>query len=452
MPLGRRGASASLVNSNAAEAPGSPVDRARLLLGISVFWLALSLVFDGITTLVLPHQLLGLADEATRATTLGLVTFVGLLAGMLIQPVAGVWSDRLRPHWGRRPLLLVGAGLILVGLAVFGSAPAVLVILAGYVLLQAAASAAQAALQGLLPDLVPPDWRGRASGIKGFMDLGGSLLGFILLGELLGRGSATPALLAVGGVVVATLALTLVLVREPRLAAPAAVPWVSVLDAFRLDLRRHRAFAWLVASRFLFLFGSYAVGRFLLFFVADRLGLDRDAAAEQAGGLLAALTLLTLLSIPVGGWLADRLGRRPLMRAGALLSALGVGLLVFADSAALILLFGGLMALGSAAYYGANWALIADLAPPEESGRFYGLANVGTAGAAAGAGLLGPLVDWGNGVGAGTGYTLLFASSAGAFLASAVALRGIVIPARASATAVDACVASETLGQAHAAR
>jgi MFS family permease len=398
---------------------------ARLLLGISIFWLPLSLLFDGMSTLVVPAVLLGLVGEGSRATLLGLITAAGLLSGMLVPPLAGAFSDRLQPHWGRRPVLATGAGLIVVGLGVFNAAQGILLVLVGYLLVQTAASVAQAALQGFLPDLVPIEWRGCASGIKGFMDLGGSLLGFVLLGALLGRGSATAALLAIAGIVVTMLVLTLALVREPQSAAKATVPRVSLLDAFRLDVRRHQAFAGLVVSRFLFLLGSYAVGRFLLFFVADRLGLRPDAAAEQAGGLLAALTLLTLLSVPPGGWLADRFGRRPLMLAGAGLSAVGTGLLAFANSATLILLFGGLMALGSSAFYGANWAMIADLAPPAEAGRFYGLANIGTAGAAAAAGLLGLVVDQGNGVAPGLGYTALFVAAAGAFVASAVALRGV---------------------------
>src|SRR5215210_6727120 len=80
--------------------------RARLLLGISIFWLALSLLFDGLNTLVLPNQLLILAGDRGnamgKATVLGLLTFVGLLAGMIVQPMAGAWSDRMRPRWGRR--------------------------------------------------------------------------------------------------------------------------------------------------------------------------------------------------------------------------------------------------------------------------------------------------------------------------------------------------------------
>ncbi|MDT8306539.1 MAG: hypothetical protein RRC07_11440, partial [Anaerolineae bacterium] len=72
---------------------------------------------------------------------------------------------------------------------------------------------------------------------------------------------------------------------------------------------------------------------------------------------------------------------------------------------------------------GANWALTADLAPDAEAGRFFGLANFGTAGATAAAGLFGPLVDWGNRAQDEAGYTLLFVSAVAAFLASILALR-----------------------------
>src|SRR5688500_18298045 len=100
--------------------------RARLLVGISLFWLGLSVLSDGMATLVLPQHLAQFAPEATRATTLGLLSFVGILAGMLLQPLAGSWSDRLRPRWGRRGALILGALLILLALAAFALSRGVL--------------------------------------------------------------------------------------------------------------------------------------------------------------------------------------------------------------------------------------------------------------------------------------------------------------------------------------
>ena len=105
-------------------------------------------------------------------------------------------------------------------------------------------------------------------------------------------------------------------------------------------------------------------------------------------------------------------------------------------------MFGGLMALGSAAFAAANWALTADVVPPAEAARFFGLANFGTAGAAAAAGLFGPVVDWANaiGPGAGYGYTLLFVASAFVFIASAFALRGMRVAGKVGATGATGAI------------
>src|SRR4051794_38977970 len=88
----------------------------------------------------------------------------------------------------------------------------------------------------------------------------------------------------------------------------------------------------LIAARFLFLFGIYAVGRYLLLFVAHRLQLSGGESAGVAGSVLAALTLLTMIASLPAGWIADRAPRPSLMQAGALISGLGCLLLSFASS------------------------------------------------------------------------------------------------------------------------
>jgi len=419
----------------------------RLLLGVSVFWLALSVLSDGLNSLVLPTLLLNQArggaggESAGSATTLGLLTFGGLAAGMLVQPLAGQWSDRQRGRLSRQAVIGLGLLLVLLALAVLGLAQGLPALFAAYLGVQIAASIAQAGQQGLIPDLVPPAQRGLAAGWKGLMDTGGATLGFLLLGGLLGGDSMAPALLAVAAVLLACYGLAVLLVREqPRLGRPAVTPPPAHLEgssppvapslagAFRLDLRQHAAFARVVLARFFFLLGTYAVGRFLLLYIADRLDLDGGRAAEETGLLLAVLTLLTALAAPLGGWAADRLGRTPLMVLGSLLSAGGTLGLIGAGSQPLILLCGLLMALGSAAFASANWALTTELAPPAEAARFMALANFGTAGGAAAAGLFGFLVDWGNGQAGGYGYTLLFGAAAVALLAAIPAVYRLPAP------------------------
>jgi Na+/melibiose symporter-like transporter len=266
--------------------------------------------------------------------------------------------------------------------------------------------------------------------MKSFMDIGGAMIGFVLLGQLLGSGQPGLAVTVMGGMMLAALALTVLLVREPRVeAAPVNPAAAARRSPFRVDLRRHPQFLWLVVSRFFFLLGTYAVGRFLLLFVANRLGLSPENAAAAAGSLLAGLALVTVVTAPLAGWAADRVGRTPLMAFGALVSAVGVLGYIFAGGLGQIFVFGCLLSLGSAAFASANWAMTADVVPQAEAARYFGIANFGTAGAAAAAGLFGPLVDGVNRASSGGGFAALFAAAALAFVISAVSLRGLRNPA-----------------------
>jgi MFS family permease len=278
----------------------------------------------------------------------------------------------------------------------------------------------------LIPDLVDEKRRGLASGMKGFMDLTGAMLGFILLGQLLGSGKPALAVGMIAGILLVAYLLGILLTPEdrPNKDSPVKTTAIPLREIFRLDRSHHNAFLRLVISRFLFLLGIYGTGRFLLLFVANRLGLSEHQTAEQAGSLLAGLALITVLASPLTGWLADRLGRVPLMVAGAIFSAVSALLLVWAGSPGQILLFGGLMSLGSAAFAGGSWALLADLVPRKESARFFGLANFSTAGSAAAAGLFGPVIDGMERIAPGTGFSVLFVAAALAFLASLLPLKG----------------------------
>jgi hypothetical protein len=120
----------------------------------------------------------------------------------------------------------------------------------------------QAGQQGLIPDVVPPATRGLAAGLKGFMDLAGATLGFVLLGQALGAGGRRQGLLVIGAVLVVGYLLAVVLVREPPVPLPDRSARTPLRDAFRIDRRLHPTFVRLVAARFLFLLGAAVVGRF----------------------------------------------------------------------------------------------------------------------------------------------------------------------------------------------
>jgi MFS family permease len=376
---------------------------AREIVGISILWLALGMLSDGMNTIVMPARLADLVPESGRATTVGLVVSLGIVAAMLVQPFVGALSDRYRQRVGRLPF--IGAGILVTcgALALFAFVRSLEAVVLAFVAVQLAASSVQAAQQGLIPDRIVAPRRGLAAGAKNLMDLTGALLGFALLGGLVadGYGAVT---ITLGAALVVAFVLSALLVRE----GPPQPPTSST----------RRGFVFAIGSRFLFLLATYAIGRFFLLFVAERLGVSAEQAAASAGGLLAAITLATVVAALPGGWAADRFGRRTLVRAGALLGAAGALALIPATSEVAILGAGLLLALASAAFVSANWALVVDLAPPAGSARALGYANFGTAGAAAAAGLFGPLIDAVERTSAGAGYPALFISAAALFLAS----------------------------------
>lgn len=362
----------------------------RVAVGISVMWVALAFVGDGLASLVLPALL---ASNADTATAIGLISFVGLGLAVAAQPIAGSLSDRWRDDLDRRwfiALLVVPTILGLVALAAARSVPAVAV---AFIVVVVAASGVQAGQQTLIPEAVPSGQRGRAASLKTAFDIGGAFVAFVVLGAVLEAGGVAAAAAVTAIVVVGALAVMTVTV------AP-CVPATRAPKVPRPDASRPRAipigFWELVASRFLFLFGIYAVGRFLLLLVADRVAVPADTAVAETGGLLALFTLTTAGAALALGPAVDRIGRRRLAVVGAATGAAGVALFVAPAGLAGVIVAGTLMSIGTAAFSTANWAALTDLAPPADAGRLMGLANVGTGGAAAAAGLVGPVIDaWG---------------------------------------------------------
>lgn len=369
----------------------------RLAVGISVTWVALAFLGDGLSALVLPTIV---ASAPDAATSLGLITFVGLGLAVAAQPLAGRLSDRLRGWADRRWYMAAAAIPTLIGLAILARSDGVVWLAAlGYFGAVLAASGIQAALQTLIPEHVPLRRRGRAAGLKTAFDIGGAFVAFLLLGSALETAGVVGA--AAVTAVVLIVALVVVFLWVPSVPAPGLAPAPVVPRAERrvgvMTARPIPSGFWsLVLSRFLFLLGVFIVGRFLLFLVAERLGIPAASAAGETGGLLATFTLVTAVAAIVVGPLLDRSDRRRLMAAGAVVT--GGGIAVYLAPAGLwgVVAAGALMSIGTAIYVTANWAGLTDLAPPEDAGRLMGLANVGTGGAAACAGLLGPAIDtWG---------------------------------------------------------
>jgi Na+/melibiose symporter-like transporter len=371
---------------------------------ITVFGFAMSALWNSMHSILIPMRLLDFVADADKNTYLGLLTFTGLILAMVVQPVAGAISDRSGLRWGRRrPYILVGtmAALFLVpSLGLAGSYAALFLI---YCLLQISTNTSQGPFQAFIPDLVPDGKRGLASGVKYLLEiLGGVSLLYpvaFLMDRYSAGGGMTWLWLALGALSVVLLGasmVTLLTVREKPGAGGMGAVSISVLyKYFLFDVRNNRAFVWFLVSRFLVMMAFTTIQSFALYFLRDVVGVTNPAEATAQFSMVAVVGMLA--AVYPAGRLSDRIGRRPIAVTAALIGALGIALIfLFKNNYLPVMLFGGLIGIAFGSFMSTNWALAVDLVPGGEEARHLGLTNLATAGGAATARLIGPVIDFFN--------------------------------------------------------
>jgi len=112
---------------------------------------------------------------------------------------------------------------------------------------------------------------------------------------------------------------------------------------------------------------------FVIAFLSLYLVRDRGLRPAEAGRILALYGIGFTIAGPLGGLLADRIGRRATMIAGLLCGAGSVGALAFARAPALLAFFTFLCAATGDMYRPAMSAAVADVVPPADRARAYGL-------------------------------------------------------------------------------
>ena len=402
------------------------------ILSLNAYWLGHAFLWNSLHILLLPALLLNYVPESQKNTYLGLLTFLGLLVAMVVQPLSGALSDRWRSSWGRRrPLLLLGVLGVFAFLLVLALADRLAWLAVGYIGLQLCSNVAQGPGQGLLRDRVPIQQMGAASGVKNLMEMLGLVLASLGMGRLVAPDltSAALPLSVMAGVLALAALVTLLGVRENASLASRPENMEKSTAWRALDGRPDRAYLWLLASRFAFLLGLYLIQGFAQYYVRDVLRPPNPV--RLIGDLLATITLGMIVFALLGGRLGDRLaaGHHKVLYLAGGLSAAGYLLLLLARTPATLLAFGAVLGMGLGLFLTANWALANQLAPLQSAGKYLGLTNLATAGAAAVSRLGGPLIDLGNSLYPGifAGYTGMFVFGAFAALVSIFLLKRIKV-------------------------
>jgi MFS family permease len=392
---------------------------AKLVAAMAMAQFGLSVALLTPVTASLTIKVQSVVGQDNVVAVFGIVSTIGALAAFLANPIFGRISDRTTSRFGRRrPWLLLGVVGLAVSEIVLVLMPDVLGIAIAWFAAQAFANAAQAALLATIADQIPPEQRGRVSGLIGLMQqsskLGAAYVAQFLVGNLL----LMFVLPAVAGILL-LLPFLMMLPDQRLVQPPRSEGFREVLQTFWLSPRRHPDFALAWGSRFLLTTALYMFMTYRLLYMQHELKLSTaDATAVLATGVLI-YTVTLALAGQAAGWLSDRVGRRKLFVIGAAaIFGVGMWMLAQASSAGDFYVAELVLGLGFGIYIAVDLALVIDVLPGlNDSAKNLGVLNMAQVLPQSLAPGIGAVLI---GVGGGHNYDLLLGTAAAVSVAGAL--------------------------------
>jgi MFS family permease len=358
-------------------------------LVLSIFWFSLNIQNAALFPIVIPLQILlfvppGQIGNAQQALLLGWISAVGAIVSLIMPPVFGMMSDNTRGSWGRRrPYIAAGALLLVLSALLLAVAGRIAIFVLALMINQVGSNAANASYQALLPDLVPKEQRGEASGYMGLMTIIGSIGSLALAALLLGQVSLT----STGGDVIrhgATLfyvltgiallvgaLITVIGIHEIPFVPIASKP-MQKKESLLLRFRRWFDSNWIAPwrdynfrliffTRFAVMMGLTLFMTFIEYYFAN---VARVTNFVQATAVVALLALLgAICSAFLLGIYSDRAKRAPIVCVSTLLMATASFAFVIAPGSFPLWILGILFGVGYGAYTSVDWALAVDAMP-----------------------------------------------------------------------------------------
>jgi MFS family permease len=385
-------------------------------VALSLFWFGSFFLWLPVSSVLLQDRVDQLIPRHDLQNTgVGVAAGIGGFLAVTVPPIVGAWSDRLQTRFGRRrPIMVVGTILTMPGLFLMMAASNYPELVIGYAIIQFFFNAAGAAYAGVVPDVVPAQQFGKASGFLGSMTLLGIAAGN---GATFALGDVPLLYVLIAVVVLVSLVPTLWAASGEGAIASMPVAAAPLRDRVREFLRplHEGDLAWVIFTRLMVSAGISVVQLNLLNFFRDVVLGGQSAAKFTAIWLL----VVTITALPfgfLGGQLSDRLQRRKVFvyLAGAAQAFVALVFVLFYPTAQpLVFALGVAYGVGYGLYYAVDWALACDTLPDKSrSAKDMGLFHVAlTLPQAIVPFFAGPIIDAINGPHGNGGYRVVFSSA-----------------------------------------
>ena len=401
------------------------------LVRLSAYGFGVTGLVFALDTLILPTRVLAIAPENLKNSYLAVLGVGGLFLAGLTQVAIGRISDRTRSPLGRRvPYLLWGAAFGSLGLLGVGLAPGFLGLLGVWLFIQANINIGYGPYQALIRDLVPPNRIAAASSIKILSDAAGGVVFIKISGDLVGRYSESDsnsflwlalALLAINLIVATGVTSLTVRARETLTDISRGVMNLPRLRVSGL----HPQLTRFLVSRFLMIGAIAILQTYGLFFLRDVVELDNPAKA--LGNMILAVGGALALTVYPAGRVSDRVGRKPVVLAGAVGAALGGIVMLSATNQTQVLIIASVIGASVGAMLSAHWAMANDMSTSGREGEHIGLVTMAAVGGAVFAKALGPGVDLLNRLSSDAGYQVLLVGCAVLYMLGALVLMPVKV-------------------------
>lgn len=352
----------------------------QLLTWLFILNAALLSCYAGFMVIFIPDQVQHI-DPAKKVANLAIVMTAASIGAIIIHPLVGAFSDRTRSRFGRRtPWMVISAATAALCMVLLSGATHLWTLGVYWVLVMLALNSVATAQAAIVPDRIPKERFGVASGILAmgiFVGMGLGVGGAGIFANAVGIGYAT-----FGAMILVVTLLFTVFNRDFSSRNMEAPPfrWRDFFASFWVSPKNYPDFWWAFAGRFLLILAYQSVQSYLLYILRDHIGVSDADSTGLSTALTAVMLVGALATAFITGKFSDQLGRRKifvLIASMVMALALVVPLLwpTVAGMFALAVIFG----LGYGTYMSVDSALMNEVLPKAEAAaKDLGILNVAT--------------------------------------------------------------------------